>query len=97
MTTTTFPYQELPPLIVSEVSYETQTKTVVQTQTITVPPPANTRLAAFPTPEAGSPSTSAGGPRTTAYEVVTEERDNDKPRTVVRGPKRLPTRWFGNW
>lgn len=48
-------YQELPPIIVSEVAYETQTKTVVQTQTVTVPPPANTRLAANPTPEAGSP------------------------------------------
>lgn len=89
-------YQELPPIIVSEVAYETQTKTVIQTQTVTVPPPANTRLAANPTPEAGSPSTSAGGPRTTAVEVITEEADSRPPRTVVR-PKRLPTRWFGNW
>jgi hypothetical protein len=84
-------------MIVSEISYETQTKTVVQTETVTVPPPANTRLAAFPTPEAASPSTSAGSPRTTAVEMVTEERDSQKPRTIVRGPKRLPNRWFGNW
>ncbi|PPQ93321.1 hypothetical protein CVT25_014450 [Psilocybe cyanescens] len=90
-------YQELPPIVVSEVSYETQTKTVVQTETVTVPPPANTRLAAFPSPEAGSPSTSAGSPRTTAVEVITDEKDNRKPRTVVRGPIRPPARWFGNW
>ncbi|PPR06674.1 hypothetical protein CVT26_001216 [Gymnopilus dilepis] len=89
-------YQELPPIIVSEVAYETQTKTVIQTQTVTVPPPANTRLAANPTPEPANPSTTAGGPRTTAIEVITDEDDNRPVRTVVR-PKRLPTRWFGNW
>ena len=83
-------------MIVSEVSYETETKIVVQTQTVTVPPPANTRLAAFPTPEAASPSTSASSPRTTAVEVITDERDQQKPRTIVRGPPRIPNRWFGN-
>jgi hypothetical protein len=88
-------YKELPPMI-SEVSYETETRTIVQTQTVTVPPPANTRLAAYPTPEAASPSTSTGAPRTTAIEYITEDDDNHKPRTMVR-QKRLPTRWFGNW
>lgn len=88
-------YQELPPIVVSEVAYEPQIKTVVQTQTVTVPPPANTRLAAFPTPEPASPSTSASSPRTTAVEIITEEVDDRKPKTILR--KRSPTRWFGNW
>lgn len=90
-------YQELPPIVVSEVAYETETKTVIQTQIVTVPPPANTRLAAFPTPEPASFSTTSGSPRTTAIEIVTEENDERKPRTIVRGPKRGPPRWFGNW
>lgn len=82
--------------MIPEVSYETQTKTVVQTQTVTVPPPANTRLAPNPTPEAASPSTNTGAPRTTAIEYITDEGDDHRPRTMVR-QKRLPTRWFGNW
>ncbi|KAF8163309.1 hypothetical protein B0H34DRAFT_694967 [Crassisporium funariophilum] len=88
-------YKELPPIVIDEYAYET--KTVVQTQTVTVPPPANTRLAAFPTPEAASSSSTAASPRTTAMEVVTEETDGRKPRTIIRGPQRVPTRWFGNW
>jgi len=91
-------YHELPPIVVSEVAYETETKIIVQTQTVTVPPPANTRLAAFPTPEPANPSTSASSPRTTAIEIVTEEADDRRPKTILRGPlKRLPPRWFGNW
>lgn len=90
-------YNELPPIVVSEVAYETQTKTVVQTQTVTVPPPANTRLAAFPTPEPANPSTTPSSPRTTAVEIF-EEADDHRPKTVLRGPpKRVPARWFGNW
>jgi len=88
-------YHELPPIVVSELAYETQTRTVVQTQTVTVPPPANTRLAAFPTPEPASPSTTPSSPRTTAVEIVTEEADDRRPKTVLR--KRTPARWFGGW
>lgn len=91
-------YKELPPLIVSEVAYEPQIKTVVQTQTITVPPPASTRLVAFPTPEAASSSTTASSPRTTVVEFVTD--DDDDYRQTARGPRptrRPPSRWFGGW
>ena len=76
--------------------------TLVQTQTITVPPPANTRLAAHPKPEGvASPSTVAS-PRTTAVEVITEEDVDDvgRTRTMVRKArpaKRPPSRWFGGW
>lgn len=86
-------YKELPPIVVSEYD----TKTVIQTQTVTLVPPANTRLAAFPTPEAASSSSTPASPRTTAVEIYTEEEDGRKPKTVVRGPRRPPTRWFGGW
>jgi hypothetical protein len=97
-------FQELPPLVVSEISYETETKTVVQTQTITVPAPANTRRAEFPTPEAVSSPSTTDIPRTTAVDIITDE-DDDSPSegpktvTVVRGPRptRRPARWFGGW
>jgi len=92
MTITTFSYKELPPIVISE--YDIETKTVVQT--VTVPPPANTRLAAFPTPEAASPTSTAGSPRTTAVEIM-DDSDHRKQRTIVRGPPRLPAGWFGNW
>jgi len=87
-------FKELPPIIVSDYAYET--KTVVQTQTVTVPSPANTRLAAFPTPEAASSSFTTSSPRTTTVEII-EDIDPRKPRTIVRGPPRLPVGWFGNW
>lgn len=102
-----FQFQELPPLIVSETSFETETLTVTQVQTVTVPAPANTRLAAFPTPEVmSSLPTTASSPRTTAVDIVTDEdvdpsSDGDGPKTVtvVRGarPTRRPARWFGGW
>ncbi|KAG6820357.1 hypothetical protein H0H93_001549 [Arthromyces matolae] len=93
-------YHELPPLVVSEIAYETETKIVVQTQTVTVPPPANTRLAANPKPEGVTHPSTASSPKTTAIDIVSEE-DEDDPRatrTVVRGPRatrRPPSRWFG--
>ncbi|GLB34946.1 hypothetical protein LshimejAT787_0205110 [Lyophyllum shimeji] len=98
-------YRELPPLVVSETAYETETKTVIQTQTVTVPPPANTRLAANPKPEGVTSPSTPSSPRTTAVEIVTEEDDDDvdeprATRTLVRGPRatrRPPSRWFGGW
>ncbi|KAH7889686.1 hypothetical protein F5I97DRAFT_1846282 [Phlebopus sp. FC_14] len=69
--------KELPPLVVAE----TETKTIIQyetlpPQTVTVPPPANTRRAAFPTPDVVSSSFSTAIPRTTAItyeeEIVKE-------------------------
>jgi len=88
-------YHELPPIFVSEVAYE-QTKTVFET--VTVPTPAPTRRAAFPSPEPANPLTTGLSPRTTSVEIVTEEADDRRPRTILRGPpKRNPARWFGNW
>ncbi|KAH7914942.1 hypothetical protein BJ138DRAFT_1132933 [Hygrophoropsis aurantiaca] len=65
--------KELPPLVIAE----TETKTVIQYQTlpaetVTVPPPANTRRAAFPTPEVVSSSFSTAIPRTTAIFIEEE-------------------------
>lgn len=65
--------KELPPMIIAE----TETKTIIQYETlpastVTVPPPANTRFAAFPTPEAFSSMYTTQIPRTTSI-VVEEE------------------------
>jgi len=94
-------YNELPPIVVSEIAYETETKTVVQTQTVTVPPPANTRLAANPKPEGVTSPSTPSSPKTTAVEVVVDEDDADRvTKTVVRKPRatrRPPSRWFGGW
>jgi len=88
----------LPPLIISETAFETQT--VTQTQTITVPSPASTRL---PKPEVVSPLSTSSSPRTTAVDIITEEDDGGDGRktvTVVRGARptrRPPSRWFPSW
>ncbi|KAF8894623.1 hypothetical protein BD779DRAFT_1502126 [Infundibulicybe gibba] len=90
--------RELPPLIVSETAYETETHVVVQTQTVTVPPPANTRLAAYPTPVVAASSSTTSSPRTTAVDIVTEDYDDDVPQKRGRGgSRRPPSRWFGGW
>ncbi|KAG0707741.1 hypothetical protein DFH29DRAFT_595580 [Suillus ampliporus] len=65
--------KELPPILLAE----TETKTIIHYETlpastITVPPPANTRFAAFPTPEAFSSSYTTQIPRTTAITVEEE-------------------------
>ncbi|KAF9532993.1 hypothetical protein CPB83DRAFT_806692 [Crepidotus variabilis] len=93
-----YQYQELPPIVVSEV-YEPEIKTVIQTQTVTVPPPANTRKVAFPTPNPASPSTSASSPKTTAIEVITEEVEDRKPKPAFRGPPKRggPAKWIPGW
>ncbi|KAG1756757.1 uncharacterized protein EDB91DRAFT_1094252 [Suillus paluster] len=72
--------KELPPILVAE----TETRTIIQYETlpaltVTVPPPANTRFAAFPTPEAFSSSYTTQIPRTTA---VTYEEE------IIREPLR---------
>jgi hypothetical protein len=97
-------FQELPPLVVSETAYETETKIVVQTQFVTVPPPANTRLAPFPTPQVVGGTATSSPPRTTTVEIITEEDDDEEPEPksvkVARGPRatrRPPTSWFGGW
>lgn len=95
-------------MIVSETSYETETVTKIQTQTITVPAPSNTRLAAFPTPDVVSSMSTTPIPRTTAIDIITEDEEFDpslededtRTVTVVRGPRstrRPPAKWFGGW
>ncbi|KAJ7774602.1 hypothetical protein DFH07DRAFT_800168 [Mycena maculata] len=91
----------LPPI---ETLFEPETKTVFQTQTITVPAPANTRRAASPAPQVADPSSIPDAPRTTAVEIVTEQDLDDdsdlKTVTVVRSPRttrRPPRGWFGGW
>ncbi|KAK7014858.1 Phenylalanyl-tRNA synthetase [Favolaschia claudopus] len=84
---------QLPP-----IELPIETKTIVQT--VTVPAPANTRRAAFPSPQPADPSSIAESPRTTAVEIITEQDVDDglKTVTVVRSPKaaRRPARgWFG--
>jgi hypothetical protein len=64
--------QELP-FAVAEI----ETRTIIQYETlpastVTVPPPANTRFAAFPTPEAFSTSYTTQIPKTTAITVEEE-------------------------
>jgi len=64
--------QELPHVIA-----EIETKTIIQYETlpastVTLPPPANTRFAAFPTPEAFSTSYTTQIPKTTAITVEEE-------------------------
>ncbi|KAG9318491.1 hypothetical protein JVU11DRAFT_582 [Chiua virens] len=73
--------QELPPIVIAE----TETKTIIQYETlppltVTVPPPANTRRAAFPIPEGVSSSFSTAIPRTTA---ITYEEE------LVKEPLRM--------
>jgi hypothetical protein len=92
------------PAVIAETQYETETKIVVQTQTVTVPPPANTRLAPPPFPESASSPSTPSSPRTTSVlELVEdEEEEYDEPRygSVSRGSRtarKLPERWFGGW
>jgi hypothetical protein len=91
-------HHEIPPVVVSEISYETVT------QTVTVPPPANTRLAAHPKPEGVTSPSTPSSPRTTAVEVFADEDDEEEPvprqvhrkaRPTARAPP--PSRWFGGW
>jgi len=86
------------PLYVAEAAYEVETMTVTETlppSTVTVPPPANTRLAARPAPESAASSSTTPSPRTTAIDILVED---PKPTiTPYRQDRRLPARWFGRW
>ena len=101
-----FPQHREHPSIIAETQYETETKTILQT--VTLPPPANTRLAAPPHPESPSPSTTPSSPRTTAVVVVEEEEDEEDEEDDIelqakgmsrgsRTARRPPSRWFGGW
>jgi len=112
-------FQE-PPLIVTEVETEYATRTVTQVETQTQrhtiypspilggPAPANTRIAAIPTPVQLSPSVKINSPKTTAVEYVVEETplaapaqiieeeiEEDLPSRRRRAPARPPQRWWG--
>lgn len=91
-------------MTVTQTHHHTHTQTAQKM--VTVPPPANTRLAPYPTPEAGhtSPATSHI-PKTTSVEIVHEEEiiveppTPPEPTTVVTHgrapipPPRQPKRW----
>lgn len=64
--------------------------------TVTVPPPANTRLAAHPAPESAASSSTTHSPRTTAMEILVEDT---KPTVTPQRyqERRPPARWFGGW
>ncbi|KAK2466910.1 hypothetical protein APHAL10511_001168 [Amanita phalloides] len=91
--------------IIAETQYETETKIIIETQTVTVPPPANTRLAPPPHPVSASSHSTPSSPRTTAVEIISEEveeedEDDFRSKSVTRGSRssrRPPSRWFGGW
>src|SRR6266576_7099740 len=88
------------PAVIAETQYETETKIVVQT--VTVPPPANTRLAPPPYPESASSLSTPSSPRTTAVLEMVEDDEDDEPRSksVSRGSRtshKPPARWLGGW
>ena len=109
------PFQE--PVFVTEVETEYATRTITQTETqrqtvypspiLGGPAPANTRIAAIPTPVQLSPSVKVNSPKTTAVEyvveetpipapqVVEEEFEEDLPSLRRRAPSRPPQRWWG--
>ena len=71
------------------------------------PAPANTRIAAIPTPVQLSPSVKINSPKTTAVEYVVEETPVAVPPRIIeeeieedlpsrrRAPTRSPQRWWG--
>jgi len=110
-------FQELP-IVVTEVETEYATRTVTQTETqrqtiypspiLGGPAPANTRIAAIPTPVQLSPTVRINSPKTTAVEYVVEETplaappqileeevEEDLPSRRRRAPTRPPQRWWG--
>ncbi|KAI0062259.1 hypothetical protein BV25DRAFT_1804127 [Artomyces pyxidatus] len=76
------PSKELPPIVHTEI--ETATRTVTQihietqslpNETVFVPPPANTRRVARPTPSPVTSSFTSTVPRTTSVEVIVEHEE----------------------
>jgi len=76
------PSKEIPPVVYTEI--ETATRTVTQVhietqfvpnETVVIPPPANTRRVAHPTPSPYTTSFSTMLPRTTSVEVVIEHEE----------------------
>jgi len=74
--------QEIPPAVFTEI--ETATRTVTQVhietqfvpnETVNIPPPANTRRVAKPTPSPYSSSYSTTLPKTTSVEVLIEHEE----------------------
>src|SRR5260370_22370092 len=74
--------QEIPPAVLTEI--ETATRTVTQVhietqfvpnETVNIPPPANTRRVAKPTPSPYSTSFSTTLPKTTSVEVLIEHEE----------------------
>jgi len=79
-------YQEpAPPLVVSEVQYETEIQTV--TETVHVPSPASTRPVAYPTPEVVASYSTTFIPKTTAVEIITEEEVEEEEEVPVARPR----------
>ena len=77
-----FLLQEVPPAVITEI--ETATRTVTQVhietqfvpnETVAIPPPANTRRVAKPTPSPYTTSFSTMLPRTTSVEVLIEHEE----------------------
>jgi hypothetical protein len=100
--------QDLPLPTSTILSVTTQTQTVTSTVSPPAPPPANTRPAAYPTPQSYADPTAPGSLPTKVVEVVVDEvpvpEETDlyddeeevvRPRTVIRkGPPRSK-RWAG--
>jgi hypothetical protein len=90
-------FQDLP-LYVAETAYDVETMTITETlppSTVTVPAPANTRLAARPVPESVVSSSSTQSPRTTAIDMVEDPKPTLTPQRYQE--RRPPPRWFGRW
>lgn len=84
---------------VPEVHHEIEIMTVTETlaaHTVTLPPPANTRLAAYPKPEGHMLTSSATthSPRTTVVEHFVEQ---PTPTVAFQERRAPPAKWFGGW
>ncbi|KAI9446451.1 hypothetical protein H4582DRAFT_1905782 [Lactarius indigo] len=100
------PSKEVPPVVITEI--ETATRTVTQVhietqfvpnETVVIPPPANTRRVAHPTPSPYTTSFSTMLPRTTSVEVVIEHEEEvvrEEPveveEEVIEEPRRRVVR-----
>jgi len=84
-------------MYVEEEPYEIEVMTVTETippSTVTLPPPANTRLAHYPKPEGQAASPTTYSPRTTAIAI---EIDEPTPTVAYANRQPPPAKWFGGW